>query len=45
MKPNNFFEIEGQDDKNEIIGIIQHFYIWLFKNEYIKSKLSLASSS
>ena len=46
MKPNNFFEIEDQDDKNEIIiEIIQHFCIWLFKNEYIKSKLSLASSS
>ena len=45
MEPNNFFGIEDQDDKNEIIEIIQHFCIWLFKNEYTKSKLSLASSS
>jgi hypothetical protein len=45
MEPNNFFGIEDQDEKNEIIEIIQHFCIWLFKNEYTKSKLSLASSS
>ena len=45
MEPNNFFGIEDQDDKNEIIEIIQHFCIWLFKNEYTKSKLSLVSSS
>ena len=43
MEPNNFFGIEDQDEKNEIIEIIQHFCIWLFKNEYTKSKLSLAS--
>ena len=42
MDPNNFFGIE-ENDKNEIIEIIQHFCIWLFKNEYTKSKLSLAS--
>ena len=43
MEPNNFFGIEEQEEKNEIIEIIQHFCIWLFKNEYTKSKLSLAS--
>ena len=43
MEPNNFFGIEDQDEKNEIIEIIQHFCIWLFKNEFTKSKLSLAS--
>lgn len=43
MEPNNFFGIEEPDEKNEIIEIIQHFCIWLFKNEYTKSKLSLAS--
>ncbi len=43
MEPNNFFGIEDQDEKNEIIEIIQHFCIWLFKNGYTKSKLSLAS--
>ena len=45
MEPNNFFDIDEQDERNEIIEIIQHFCIWLFKNEYTKSKLSLASSS
>ena len=43
MEPNNFFGIEENEEKNEIIEIIQHFCIWLFKNEYTKSKLSLAS--
>ena len=45
MEPNNFFDIGGQEEKDEIIEIIQHFCIWLFKNEYTKSKLSLASSN
>ena len=45
LEQNNFFDIENQDDRNEIIEIIQHFCIWLFKNDYTKSKLSLASSS
>ena len=43
MEPNNFFGLEESYEKNEIIEIIQHFCIWLFKNEYTKSKLSLAS--
>ena len=43
MEPNNFFGIEEVEEKNEIVEIIQHFCIWLFKNEYTKSKLSLAS--
>ena len=42
MDPNNFFGLD-ENDKNEIIEIIQHFCIWLFKNEYTKSKLSLAN--
>ncbi len=42
MEPNNFFGIY-ESEKNEIVEIIQHFCIWLFKNEYTKSKLSLAS--
>ena len=45
MESNNFFGIEDQEERNEIIEIIQHFCIWLFKNEYTKSKLSLASSN
>ena len=43
MEPNNFFDLDEQFEKNEIIEIIQHFCIWLFKNEYTKSKLSLAN--
>ena len=42
MEPNNFFDLD-ESDRNEIIEIIQHFCIWLFKNEYTKSKLSLAN--
>ena len=45
MEPNDFFGIDNQEEKNEIIEIIQHFCIWLFKNDYTKSKLSLASSN
>jgi hypothetical protein len=44
LEPNHFFGINDQNDQNEIIDIIQHFCIWLFKNDYTKSKLSLASS-
>ena len=43
LEPNNFFGIYDPTEKNEIIEIIQHFCIWLFKNEYTKSKLSLAN--
>ena len=43
MEPNNFFDLNEANEKNEIIEIIQHFCIWLFKNEYTKSKLSLAN--
>ena len=39
---NEFFGIDDKDDREEIIELIQHFCIWLFKNEYTKSKLSLA---
>ena len=44
LEPNNFFGIEEQDEKDEIIELIQHFCIWLFRNEYTKSKLSLATN-
>ena len=43
LDQNNFFGIEDEDDRNEIIDIIQHFCVWLFNNDYTKSKLSLAS--
>ena len=41
LDQNDFFGIEDQDDRNEIIDIIQHFCMWLYKNDYTKSKLSL----
>ena len=41
MESNNFFGL-NEDDKKEMIEIILHFCEWLFKNEYTKSKLSLA---
>jgi hypothetical protein len=44
LEPNDFFGINNQEDRDEIINLIQHFCIWLFKNDYTKSKLSLASS-
>ena len=43
LELNNFFDLNESDEKNEIIEIIQHFCLWLFKKEYTKSKLSLAS--
>ena len=45
LEPNSFFGINDEADRNEIIDIIQHFCIWLFKNDYTKSKLSLASQA
>jgi hypothetical protein len=41
LEPNNFFGIN--EDKSEIIEIIQHFCVWLYKNGFTKSKLSLAN--
>ena len=41
---NDFFGIDDKD-REEIIELIQHFCIWLFKNEYTKSKLSLATEN
>lgn len=42
MEPNDFFGL-NDEEKVEIVEIIQHFCIWLFKSEYTKSKLSLAN--
>ena len=38
---NDFFGFNSAE-KDEIVEIIQHFGIWLFKNGYTKSKISLA---
>ncbi len=42
MDSNGFFGMD--DDKNEIIEIIQHFCIWLFKKGFTQYKLSLADN-
>ena len=42
LDQNDFFGIEDDEDRNEIIEIIQHFCMWLYQNGYTKSKLSLA---
>ena len=42
LEKNNFFDF-SEDDKIELIEIIQHFCYWLLLNNYTKSKLSLAS--
>lgn len=42
MENNHFFGI-SEEETPEIIELIQHFCIWLYKNEYTKSKLSLAA--
>ena len=44
LETNNFFGINDQEERDEIIELIQHFCIWLFKNDYTKSKLSLAAN-
>ena len=44
MEPNNFFGLNSETEKSETIELIQHFCIWLFKNDYTKSKLSLANN-
>ena len=40
LSKNDFF---GIGENGEIIEIIIHFFTWLFKNEYTKSKLSLSN--
>ena len=42
LEKYQFFDF-SEDDKAELIEIIQHFCYWLFINNYTKSKLSLAS--
>ena len=44
LEGNNFFGLSNEDEKMEIVEIIQHFFTWLFKNDYTSSKLSVAES-
>lgn len=41
LETNDFFGL-NEDERNELIEIIQHFCFWLFSNNFTKSKLSLA---
>lgn len=41
MENNEFFGFD-EDEKTELIDIIQHFCFWLFSHKYTQSKLSLA---
>ena len=36
LESNGFFGLDKENEKAEIIDLIQHFCIWLFKNEYTK---------
>ena len=42
LEQYEFFGISDPCERDEFVEIIQHFCLWLFKNEYTKSKLSLA---
>ena len=43
LNSNDFFGINTQNDKYEIIDSIMHFCIWLYINGYTRSKLSLVN--
>ena len=38
LEKNDFFGIKDEHERNEIVEIIQHFCIWLYKSEYIFNK-------
>jgi hypothetical protein len=44
MENADFFGLNTEDDKLELIEIIQHFCFWLFENQYTTSRLSLLSN-
>ena len=43
LENNDYFGIPTEDDRNEIIELIQHFCVWLYQNGYTQSRLSLVS--
>lgn len=43
LEKNGFFGINGNGEEKEIVEIILHFCIWLYKRRYTLSKLSLVS--
>ena len=38
---NDYFGITADDDKNELIEMIQHFCFWIFKKGYTQCRLTL----
>ena len=42
LEANDFFCIKNEDDRNELIEILQHFCYWLFDKKYTNLRLSLA---
>lgn len=44
MEGAGFFGLDSDEDKLELIEIIQHFCFWLFENSYTTSRLSLLSN-
>jgi hypothetical protein len=43
LENNDYFGINSERDRNEIIELIQHFCTWLYMNGYTMSRLSLVS--
>jgi hypothetical protein len=43
LEKNEYFGINSEKDKNEVIELIQHFCYWLYKMQYTASRLSRIS--
>jgi len=43
MENADFFGLNSEEERNELIEVIQHFCHWLFKKSYTSSKLTLLS--
>jgi hypothetical protein len=44
MENADYFGLNSEDNKNELIEIIQHFCFWLFDNGYTTSRLTLLTN-
>ena len=44
MENADYFGLNSDDNKNELIEIIQHFCFWLFDNGYTSSRLTLLTN-
>jgi len=43
LENNDYFGIEGVEDRNEFIDLVQHLCFWMHRNEYTQSRLTLMS--